>query len=159
MHDETILVPMDFTAASYKAFDYAVSIAQRLKWSVAVMHVVTRRHAEGFVDSIPKLKLRAAARREAQRKLDALASANRRGDLSIRSVVRDGLPEYELLRTAEKINAKMIVLGRQDRNPLSRLIFGSVSRDILDVARCPVLVFNVGADSDLRAAGRIFSAN
>ena len=159
LHDETILVPIDFTAASYKALDYALSIAKRLNWSVALVHVVVRSYAEGFVDSIPKTDLRAAARREAQRRLDALASANRRGDLSIRSVVRDGLPEYEILRTAEKIKAKMIVLGRQDRNPLSRLIFGSVSRDILDVARCAVLVINDGIDSDLREIGRMFSTN
>src|SRR5688572_18579141 len=159
IHDETILVPIDFTAASYKALDYALSIAKRLNWSVALVHVVVRSYAEGFVDSIPKTDLRVVARREAQRKLDALASANRRADLSIRSVVRDGLPEYEILRTAEKIKAKMIVLGRQDRNPLSRLIFGSVSRDILDVARCPVLVINNGTDSDLREMGRIFSTN
>ena len=159
IHDETILVPIDFTAASYKAMVYAFSIAQRLHWSVALVHVVVRSYAEGFVDSIPKTDLRAMARREAQKKLDALASANRREDLSIRSVVRDGLPEYEILRTAEKIKAKMIVLGRQDRNPLSRLIFGSVSRDILDVARCPVLVINDRNDSDLREVGRIFSAN
>ena len=159
LHDDTILVPIDFTTASYKALDYALSMPKKLNWSIALVHVVVRSYAEGFVDSIPKTDLRAAARREAQRKLDALASANRRGDLSIRSVVRDGLPEYEILRTAEKIKAKMIVLGRQDRNPLSRLIFGSVSRDILDVARCPVLVINDGIDSDLREVGGIFSTN
>jgi nucleotide-binding universal stress UspA family protein len=159
IHDETILVPIDFTAASYKALDHAVSIAQRLNWSVALVHVVVRSYAEGFVDSIRKTEVRAMSRREAQKKLDALASANRRSDLSIRSVIRDGLPEYEILRTAEKIKAKMIVLGRQDRNPLSRLIFGSVSRDILDVARCPVLVINNGIDSDLREVGGIFSTN
>src|SRR5688500_11484298 len=57
IHDETILVPIDFTAASYKALDYGLSIAQRLNWSVALVHVVTRSYAEGFSDSVPKTDL------------------------------------------------------------------------------------------------------
>jgi len=159
LHEETILVPIDFTTASYEALDYALSMAKNLNWSVALVHVVVRSYAEGFVDSIPKADLRAEARREARRKLNALASPTVRAEVSIRSIVRDGLPEYEILRIAENTKAKMIVLGRQDRNPLSRLIFGSVTREILDAARCPVLVINSGIDSDPAETGRIFSTN
>jgi nucleotide-binding universal stress UspA family protein len=157
LHDETILVPIDFTTASYEALDYALSMAKRLSWSVTLVHVVGRNYGEGLVDLIPKTDLRAKARREAQGKLDVLAAA--KTHLPTRSIVRDGLPEYEILEIAEKIKAKMIILGRQDRNPLSRLIFGSVTRDILEMARCPVLVINSGTDSKVAAVSRIFWTN
>ena len=44
------------------------------------------------------------------------------------------------------INAGLIVVARQDRRPLSRLIFGSVTADIIDAANCPVLVINQGKE-------------
>ena len=159
LHDDTILVPIDFTTASYKALDYALSMAKKLNWSIALVHVVVRSYAEGFVDSIPKTELRAEAHREAHRKLNALVPSKTRGEVSIRSIVRDGLPEYEILRIAESTKVKMIVLGRQDRNPLSRLIFGSVTREILDAARFPVLVINSDVDFDTVEVGGFFSIN
>ena len=60
--------------------------------------------------------------------------------------VRSAKSLDEILRIAEELNARMIVLGRQDRSPLSRLIFGSVTADIIDAANCPVLVINQGKE-------------
>lgn len=138
----TILVPIDFTEVSHKAFDYALSMATKLNFSVALVHVLQRSYAEGFVDGNQKEQIRAKARDDARMKLHTLARAKRIPGVPTSYLVSDGLPEYEILRIAEERKVDLIILGRQDRNPLSRLIFGSVTAEVVDAAPCPVLVVN-----------------
>ena len=80
------------------------------------------------------------AHRGAREKLDAVAESKSDRLVPIRHVVRHGVPEYEILRLAESMDVDLIVLGRPRRNPLSRLVFGGVNRDVVDVAPCPVVV-------------------
>lgn len=98
---------------------------------------------------VTKQKVRREARRRAGERINKLAEAHTIEGVLVTSVVRDGLPEVEILRFAEKMNVNMIVLGRQPKNPLSRWILGSVSDDIVDLAPCPVVLVNS------RAAARI----
>jgi len=55
-------------------------------------------------------------------------------------IVRNGLPEYEILRAAESLGAHLIVLGRRPRSAVHRWIFGSITHSVIDCASCPVLV-------------------
>ena len=138
----TILVPIDFTEASHNGLDFAILMATKLNCSVVIAHILQPSYAEGFMDVDQKKTLRANARRDTRRKLNCLARTKSNGYVSITSIVRHGLPEYEILRIAEALNVGLIILGRQHRNPLSRLIFGSVTADVVDAAACPVLVVN-----------------
>jgi len=73
-------------------------------------------------------------------KLDAVAESKSDRLVPISRVVGHGVPEYEILRLVESMDVDLIVLGRPPRNPLSRLVFGSVTRAVVDTAPCPVLV-------------------
>ena len=136
----TILVPVDLTDSSHNALDYALLLAEGWNASIVLLHVVERMYAEGFLDTPAKRSLRTEVHRRAREKLDALAKPRSNRLVPIRRVVRHGVPEYEILRLAENMDADMIVLGRRRRSPLSRLIFGSVTRDLVDTAPCPVVV-------------------
>ena len=127
----TIVVPVDFTESSCKALDYAVLLAKRLDASIALLHVVERCYAEGF---------RLEARGHAMRRLNMLAKSKLNEGAAIRCIARHGVPEYEIIRFAESTSADLIVIGRKLRNSLSRFVFGSVTRDVIDAAHCPVLV-------------------
>ena len=78
-------------------------------------------------------------------KLNALAHAKRSAGVPITVLVRHGLPEYEIARVADCLNVKMIIVGRNSRNFFSRLMFGSVTQDVIDIVHCPVLVINAGS--------------
>ena len=136
----TILVPVDLTDSSRHALDYALLLAEGWNASIVLLHVVDRMYAEGFLDTPAKRSLRTEVHRRAREKLDALAKRRSNRLVPIRRVVGHGVPEYEILRLAENMDADTIVLGRQRRSPLSRLIFGSVTRDLVDTAPCPVVV-------------------
>ena len=136
----TILVPVDFTESSQSAFDYALPLAESLQASIVLLHVVDRIYAEGFLDTPAKRNVRMEAQRGAREKLDAVAKSKSDRLVPISRVVRHGVPECEILRLVENMDVDMIVLGHQRRNPLSRLILGSVTREVVDTAPCPVVV-------------------
>lgn len=141
----TVLVPMDFTAGSYTALDYAVGAALTCNWSIALVHVVEKSYVEGFVDRGQREEIRSGAERAAHMKLNALAHAKRSAGVPITLLVRHGLPEYEIARVADSLNVKMIIVGRNSRSFLSRLMFGSVTQDVIEAANCPVLVITAGS--------------
>jgi nucleotide-binding universal stress UspA family protein len=136
----TVLVPVDFTESSHRALDYALLLADCLRASIVLLHVVERIYAEGFLDTPAKRSVRTEADRRAMEKLDAVAESKSDRLVPISRVVGHGVPEYEILRLVESTDVDLIVLGRPPRNPLSRLVFGSVTRAVVDTAPCPVLV-------------------
>ena len=119
-------------------------LADRLRASIVLVHVVERIYAEGFLDTPAKRNVRTEAHRRAREKLDAVAESKSDHLVPIRHVVRHGVPKYEILRLAESMDVDLIILGRPPRNPLSRLVFGSVSRALVDTAPCPVVVVPAG---------------
>jgi nucleotide-binding universal stress UspA family protein len=95
-----------------------------------------------LANRITRNKARTEARRRAEKDLQDLALAKLDPDVTVKYLVRQGVPEYEILRAAERSDASLIVLGHQPRSSLSRLILGSVSRSVFTTATCPLLVVN-----------------
>jgi nucleotide-binding universal stress UspA family protein len=52
-------------------------------------------------------------------------------------------PDDAIVRTAQRRNAALIVIGLRSRNPVGKLLFGSVGQNVLLHADCPVLVVKV----------------
>lgn len=141
----TILVAVDFLPASLKAVEHAFAMAKRLHVSILLLHVVDPIYTGGFVNLVTKQKVRREARRRASDRIYTLANSHIAESVPVTCVVRDGLPEIEILRLAEKMSVNMIVLGRRPQDLLGRWILGSVSDDIIDLAPCPVVLVNSSA--------------
>jgi nucleotide-binding universal stress UspA family protein len=136
----TLLVPVDFTESSLKALDYALALAKRINARITILHVLDGVYGEGFVDSPVRLKERARAMADARLKLNLLAASRIDRRVPMECVVRHGNVEYEIFRFAEIGPVHLIVLGRKTRNALSRFVFGSVTKDVIETAPCPVVV-------------------
>ena len=52
-------------------------------------------------------------------------------------------PDDAIVRTAQRRSAELIVIGLRSRNPVGKLLFGSVAQNVLLHADCPVLVVKV----------------
>lgn len=63
-------------------------------------------------------------------------------DLPIRTFVLDGRPDTVLIELSK--GAQAVVVGARGRNPLVRVLVGSVSRTVLVRAECPVVVTPAG---------------
>ena len=62
------------------------------------------------------------------------------GSSQIKTVIRDGIPAEEILKVANEEGVELIILGYSGRKGLSRLIAGSVAKDVAKNAKMPVLV-------------------
>ena len=64
-------------------------------------------------------------------------------DATLRSLY--GLPAERLADLGDEEDAELIVVGSRGRGAFKAAFLGSVSRDLIGVARCPVLVVPLGA--------------
>lgn len=136
-----IMAAVDFSPASLKALDHAIVLAECLHSELVLVHVLNPIYTGALLNAVTRDKLREEARHREASKLRQLVG-ERAETLSIKYVVREGVPEYEILDAAASARVDLIVLGRQIRNGLSRALVGSVSEDVADLASCPVLVVN-----------------
>lgn len=61
-------------------------------------------------------------------------------DIQVQTVEAHGDPAAAILEEAETEHADMILVGTRGRNPVERLILGSVSTKVVHGAHCDVLV-------------------
>ncbi len=69
---------------------------------------------------------------------DAIAELEAAG-VQCRPVVREGAPARVILDVSEEEKASLIVLGTRGPSSVAELLLGSVSSEVLRLARCPVL--------------------
>jgi nucleotide-binding universal stress UspA family protein len=62
------------------------------------------------------------------------------GQFNVKTVIGEGVPAEEILKVADAEGVELIILGCTGRKGLNRIIAGSVSRDVGNNARVPVLV-------------------
>ena len=136
----TLLVPVDFTESSLQALDHALALAKRLNTTVTLLHVVDSLYGDGFLDESARLKARANAIADARLRLSLIAASRMARRVPMECVVRCGNAGYEIFRFAESGSVHLIVLGRKTRNALSRFVFGSVTKDVIEASPCAVVV-------------------
>lgn len=86
-------------------------------------------------DARPMEQARRAAR-EAIAKAAADLGETSAAGISVRAV--SGLPGQELIRASQ--DADLVVVGARGTSPITRLLVGSVSIEVLHHAHCPVVV-------------------
>ena len=135
-----ILVPVDFSAGSLKALDFAVSLARCLDASIYLLHVLDTIFSSKQFDS-PRLRpLRAQATATAKQKLGLLANQHVRSHVFINWQVLGGVAHSVIVEAAAKSKADLIVMGSEGRTGVNRFLVGSVAEKVVRHAPCPVLV-------------------
>jgi universal stress protein A len=135
-----ILVPIDFSAASRKAAQYAVAFAKQFNAEVMLLHVVETLPlpSESFLFEMGTLD--AKSREEAAKQL-SLWRNELLSEVRSKAVVRDHTSApHEIVTAAAETNADLIVMGTQGRTGLAHLLIGSTAERVVRYAHCPVLV-------------------
>jgi nucleotide-binding universal stress UspA family protein len=99
--------------------------------------------------------------REIEREFEAervFASAGaalaRQGLIAHQQLAVEGNPAEEILKFAEEVRADLIAMGSHGKTGALRFLMGSVSRKVLDHAKCPVLIVRL-PDTEMVKAGLI----
>jgi len=137
-----ILVPVDFSTVSNKAYIYALEMIRRMGGRLHVLHVLDTDFLTGAVHiTIEPLDESVAKwRKRAEEKLNKLYHKDDEEGLDIQIHLREGLPHEEILKAAEEIKTDLIIMGSHGRQGLERAIFGSVAEKVVRTADTPLML-------------------
>ena len=137
---ERILVPLDFSAASMQALDYAVELAKQFRAAIHLVHV----HPPDEAASLPGAAHLLLQSAEAIERLnEELAGIHRKRVEPFcpeNCHIRSGRPYLEIIGLAREIGADLIVLSTRGHSGLKHLLLGSTAERVVRSAPCPVLV-------------------
>ncbi len=137
-----ILFCTDFSENADLAFGFAVEQARRLKDSVLyLLHVVPEPEAQFWRTYLNEVDdVESKGRQDMDRKISESYRAYLPEGLDMRVEIRSGADYDQILAFADEIKADLIIMGRQGRSSLGKVLFGNVTEKVVRKARCPVLV-------------------
>jgi nucleotide-binding universal stress UspA family protein len=140
-----ILLATDGSPSASLATQEAIELGRATGWPltiVTVWHISLTGFA--FEPVIAAAEISDAVKVRAQEALRETAEAVRKAGIEPEALFVEGLPADEICALAEEREATLIVVGSHGWGTMQRLLFGSVSRAVLQHAPCPVLVVRAG---------------
>lgn len=136
----TILHPTDLSEEAATALQVARALARDGKGRLVLLTVVPSSPPpiEAYVSAEVFDRDLAAAKQH----ISQLAATI--DDVPVTTVVESGDTGEVILRTAEDVQADLIVMGTHGRRGLGRLVMGSVAEFVVRLAPCPVLTIRPG---------------
>jgi nucleotide-binding universal stress UspA family protein len=140
---QRILVAVDFTETSDKAFDFALQLAEKFGASVTAMHAFEI-PVIGFPDGalVATADIASRIQEAARQGLDAAVRARDGRGVKIESLLREGNAQEEIRAVAEGMHADLIVIGTHGRKGLARALLGSVAENVIRTVKIPVLTIH-----------------
>lgn len=132
-----ILIAHDGSKSSDKAFKKGLELAERFHSSVTVISVIPALYLTELME-MDRLRILESLTEETK-KLMAKLSSKQKG-LQIKTVIRQGNAADEIIKTARKLKAEVIITGSHGRHGAGKFFLGSVSSRVVDYAPCSVLV-------------------
>lgn len=131
---KTILVTLDGSDHAERAIPHAVSLARGLGAEVLFLQV-------GEELDMPQLADRRIQILEGlEEYMNGRVQDARTQGVAARSLLVEGDPAHEILETAQREGAGMIVMSSHGRSGLGRWLLGSVAEKVMRHAHVPVLV-------------------
>lgn len=135
-----ILVPVDGSENSFRAFERALELAKGNGAQVTAVLVIEAPPTV-YVESQKLLdQLLENFRKESAKVLDKYEEAAEKQGLKVETAVMEGDPASNILGYAEKGGFDMIVMGSRGLGKFRGMVLGSTSRKVLQSAKCPVLI-------------------
>jgi nucleotide-binding universal stress UspA family protein len=141
LHLKKILVPIDFSGPSKKAFQYALRLAEQFDSEIVLLHVIE------LPPPIAAMRLTYDARRSsadqlstAKKNLRTLSGSTRSKRFpAVSSIVRTGHAPNEISKAAKDLDVDLIVIATHGYTSWRHLCLGSTTEHVVRIAPCPVL--------------------
>ncbi len=148
-----ILIPVDFSSYSMKACEFGFNLAKTYNAEVVLLHVY---FTPVYASSLPygdvfnyQINDEEAARTILQKvhsdlnalsdKIKAKVVSGEFPDVKYTCVLREGIPEEEILRYNKEQRARIIIMGTRGKNQKDIDLIGSVTAEIIERSRTTVL--------------------
>ena len=135
-----IVVPLDFSANSTRALDYAYALAKKFDAALHLLHVCeVPSMLTGSMDAYAIAYTDWSQRmgEEAERELDKLRA--RLTGVKVSTEVLFGNPARAIVTAAHTNDADLIVMGTHGHSAVMHMVMGNVAERVVRTADCPVL--------------------
>jgi len=131
-----ILVGVDGSEYSDKAFEYAVSMIQNHKQQLLIVHIIENPGNIGY-SNFNQLKQDSQTILQKYR-----TNAERKGLKSSIKIIEDqgNSPAEKILDIAETEKVDIIIVGTKGRKPLEQFLLGSTSYKVVHYSKCTVII-------------------
>ncbi|MFX0134152.1 MAG: universal stress protein [Candidatus Hodarchaeota archaeon] len=141
-----ILVAFDGSKHAQKTLDFAIDLAEKCSASITVLSVsqhtttpigmittpvpgeILETYSKSLMDSTAKVLA------------DAVEKAREKTDVPISPKLMEGRAADTIIQVAEEEKSDLIVIGSRGLSGIKRFFLGSVSNEVVNQAKCPVLV-------------------
>lgn len=139
---KSVLVPVDFSTASFQAVGYTIEFAERIGAKLLILHVAHLGDGLTVQDlkTFRFARARKAARAEAQRRMEEFLQPVKFRSVEADILIRFGKPPSEICTVADQRNIDLIITATHGLTGLDHLLMGSVAEQVVRRARQPVLV-------------------
>ncbi|EKQ55763.1 MAG: universal stress protein UspA-like protein [Methanobacterium sp. Maddingley MBC34] len=143
---QKILLPTDGSKFAEKAAEHAIWIASKSGAEIIVLNVIETSSLVGLPaeDLIVRIKemLKEEGRRSLERISEMVTEEEKElkiEDIQITLKTEEGSPADAILKTVEKEDVDLVVMGTSGKHGLDRFLLGSVTEKVVRSAKCPVL--------------------
>ena len=143
MSIKRVLVPVDFSAASLQALEYALKLGRPLKAELVVLFVVEPIYAvtpgDLYGATAELTALIDEQRRAGKEQLRKLEARMQKRYAKTRCILQTGRAHQAIVDSARRLKEDLIVMATHGRTGISHLLMGSVAEKVVRTAACPVL--------------------
>jgi nucleotide-binding universal stress UspA family protein len=140
-----ILVPTDFSKGSERALEAAITLAKKFDAAIVLMHAyqlpVYPYPAVSNAILTP-LDLVDHIEHGARKALETAAASHGASGVRISTVLTAGTPWERIIRTANEVEAGLIVIGSRGLRGLPRALLGSTAERVVRYSPIPVMAFH-----------------
>jgi nucleotide-binding universal stress UspA family protein len=137
-----IVCPTDFSDPSYEGLKTAREFARHFSAKLILVHIIFPGPIIPGVAK-PGFHIPAALKaiqKTAEKTLEDLTRKKMLQDITVRTLVINGKPAYEIVNLADEENADIIVIATHGESGWQKFVFGSVTEKVIRTASCPVLM-------------------
>jgi len=150
---QKILVPTDFSDLSQQALEFALSLADRFRAKLYLMHVWELPMTGSLLPPEPYPEsIMTEEQKVGQEHLTKVANELKASGFDVEPVFVFGKPYMEIVKAAADLDIDLIVLASHGRSGVSHLLLGSVAEKVVRLAPCPVFTVKAPLPAAQRAA-------
>ena len=134
-----ILVPVDFSEPSKKAVTYGLTLAKQFNARLILAHIVPASSALPYAFPLETFEIERNQEQTARREIQQLVPAEYKEECEIRTIVKTGSIDSELLGIVRTEAVDLVIMGTHGRRRFSDWFIGSVTERLLRKVPVPLL--------------------
>ncbi len=143
-----ILLPTDGSEYANKAAKHAIWIASLNGAELIVLNVIETSSLVGLPAEDLIVRIKEMLKEEGRKSLDKISNLAKEGkiedechsEVKLNLKTEEGSPADIIIKTIQKEDVDLVVMGTSGKHGLDRFLLGSVTENVVRSAPCPVLV-------------------